>query len=680
MTDSYDRYLGMDRPISRRDFLNGVAVGVGGALASAWVPGFEWPPETAEKFAQDQPGYYPPTLTGMRGSHPGSFEAAHSLRDGNFWEGAGDPVNTGETYDLLVVGGGISGLAAAYFYRQSAGNNARILILDNHDDFGGHAKRNEFRPGGRLLLANGGTFAIESPFPYSKEARRLMTELGIDPAVLLAKCADRTVYRDLKAAVFFDKETFGVDRLVAGQPGGRFFFEEPANTAMSWTDFLAKTPLSADVQRDIARIQESKSDYMPGLSQAEKKDRLSRMSYKDFLLKVVKAHPDVVPFYQTTTHGLYGVGIDAVPALDCWAIGFPGFQGLSLDRVPSPRLSFTALGAVTPQKESYFFHFPDGNASIARMLVRTLIPGSTPGHTAEDIVTAKVDYSRLDNSDSPIRMRLGSIVVRARHVGDPGSDKEVDVAYVREKRVYTVRGKAVVMACWNMMIPYLCEELPDKQKEALQYGSKVPLVYTVVAVKNWTAFQKLGVQRVASPGMYHSSMDLDLAVNIGNYKSPKSPEEPMLLRMLRTPCKPGLPARDQQSAGRANLLTTSFETFERRIRDQLARILAPGGFDPARDIDAITVNRWPHGYTYEYNPLWDPDWPEGQQPCEIGRKRFGRIAIANSDAAAAAYTDQAIDQAYRAVQELLAVEGHGSSGAQGENRSAHSGKRLVTKG
>ncbi len=580
----------------------------------------------------------------------------------------------------MVVAGGISGLAAAHFYRKAVGNNARILILNNHDDFGGHAKRNEFRPGGRLLLANGGTFAIESPFAYSKEAPGLMVELGIDPAALQAKCADRNAYRGLKAGVFFDKETFGVDRLVVGQPGGQWvFFEERAESAMSWADFLANTPLSADAQRDIARIEESKTDYMPGLSQAEKKDRLSRMSYKDFLLNVVKAHSDVVPFYQMRTHGLYGIGIDAVPALDCWAIGFPGFQGLSLDRVPSSRLSFTALGAVTPAKEHYFFHYPDGNASIARLLVRALIPGSVPGHSAEDIVTAKVDYSRLDKSDSPVRIRLSSIVVRARHVGDPASAKEVEVAYMREKQVYTVRGKAVVMACWNMMIPYLCEELPDKQKDALQYGSKVPLVYTVVAVRNWTAFHKLGMQRVSSPGMYHSSVDLDLAVNIGDYQSPKSPEEPMLLRMLRTPCKPGLPAREQQRAGRVELLTTSFEAFERRIRDQLARILAQGGFDPARDIDAITVNRWPHGYAYEYNPLWDPDWPEGQQPCEIGRKRFGRIAIANSDAAAAAYTDQAIDQAYRAVQELAAVEGRASRSVSSRSGSLHDGTQLLAR-
>jgi len=645
--ESRDEQLGMDRNITRRDFLNGVAMGVGGALAGANFPEL-LAAETSAPPAQDAPGYYPPARAGMRGSHPGSFEVAHALRDGRFWKTAGKPIETGETYDLVVVGGGMSGLASAYFYRRQAGSGARILILDNHDDFGGHAKRNEFHAGGRLLLANGGTVSIESPFPYSQQARGLLTELGIDPPALEKKCTVHDPYPGLGFGYFFDKETFGSERLVTGSPGGY----GRRSAGAGWAEFLAKTPLSSAAQKDIVRIQEDKVDYLPGVAQAEKKARLSKMSYKDFLLNLVKAHPDVLPFYQTRTHGLYGIGIDAVPALDCWAIHFPGFQGMGLDRVPSKGLSFTALGEVTPQEE-YHFHFPDGNASIARMLVRSLIPGSAPGNTAEDIVTAKVDYGRLDRSDSPIRIRLSSTVAGVRNLGDPGSAKEVEIVYGRGQKAYTVRAGGVVLACWNMVIPFLCPELPAEQKQALRYGVKVPLVYTVVETRNWQAFEKLGVRAISCPGMYHSSINLDQAVNIGDYKWDRAPGDPILVRMSRTPCQPGLSARDQQRAGHYDLLATSFETFERNIRDQLARVLGSGGFDPARDIDSITVNRWPHGYAYEYNPMWDPDWPEGERPCDIARRRCGRITIANSDAAAAAYTDQAIDQGYRAVQELL---------------------------
>lgn len=658
-----DRELGMDRAITRRDFLNGVALGVGGTLAAnALAPELLAELQVAGKLPQDAPHYNPPALTGMRGNHPGSFEVAHALRDGRFWKTAGAPIDTQETYDLIVVGGGISGLAAAYFYRKHS-PSSRVLVLDNHDDFGGHAKRNEFRPGGRLLLANGGTYAIESPFPYSEQARGLLTELGIDPPALEAKCDNRGVYRDLQSAYFFDKETFGADRLAVGAPRREFFGGPAGGSTLTWPEFLAKTPLSGQAQHDIDRIETAEIDYMEGVTQAEKRDRLSRMSYKDFLLKVVKAHPDVIPFYQTRTHGLYGVGIDAVPALDCWAIYFPGFQGMHLDRVPDGRLSFTARGAATPHQAPYFFHYPDGNASIARMLVRAMIPGSIPGNSAEDIVLATVDYSRLDDEKAAVQIRLSSTVVGVRHVGDAASAKEVEVIYASGKKAYRVRGKGTVLACYNMAIPYMCPQLPDKQKEALHYGVKVPLVYTVVAIRNWTSFHKLGIHNAICPGMYHSSCDLDNAVSIGGYQAPTSPEEPILVRMLRTPCEPGLSARDQQRAGRYDLLATPFAEFERKIRHQLGRVLSGGGFDPARDIDAITVNRWAHGYAYEYNPLWDPDFPPGEQPCEIARRRFGLITIANSDAAAAAYTDQAIDQAYRAVQELLKAPGETHQGA-----------------
>lgn len=649
-----DRDLGMNRAIPRRDFLNGVSIAVGSTVMNGGFPGLEWIAEAVEEqFPQDKAGYYPPTLTGMRGSHDGSFEAAHLLRDGDFWKNNRQPTSTGEIFDLVVVGGGISGLAAAYFYRKKD-PAARILVLDNHDDFGGHAKRNEFHHRERMLLANGGTVSIESPFPYSKEAHGLLSELGIDPAALEAKCLDREVYKGLKPSVFFNKETFGTDRLVVGTPAGRFASPGAASAA-SWTEFVAKTPLPEAVQRDIVRVQEGKADYLPGLSSEEKKERLSRMSFKDFLLKVAKVDPGVIPFYQTRTHGLYGVGIDAVSALDCWGIGFPGFQGMNLAPGPHRRMGFTAMGEATPEKEPYHFHFPDGNASIARMLVRALIPNAAAGQTAEDIVTARMDYTQLDKGDSRVRIRLASTAVRVAHAGDQASAKETQVSYARAKQIFSVRAKHVVLACWNMVIPYLCPELPEKQKEALKYGTKVPLVYSVVAVRDWKPFRELGVRQVSSPGMYHTGVSLDQPISIGDYKCPQSPEDPILLRMTRTPCMPGLSERDQHKVGRGELLSASFETFERNIRDQLSRILAPGGFDPARDIEAITVNRWPHGYAYEYNPLWDPDWPEGQRPCDLARARFGNITIANSDAAAAAYTDQAIDQAYRAVSELTSV-------------------------
>ncbi|MGA7906848.1 MAG: FAD/NAD(P)-binding protein, partial [Candidatus Sulfotelmatobacter sp.] len=286
-----DRELGMGRRITRRDFLNGMAVGIG-VLGSGGFAELASAGDGAARPATPPSGSYPPALTGMRGSQPGAFDVAHSVRDGTFWETAGNPTNTGETYDLIVVGGGISGLAAAYFFRKQAGPKSRILILDNHDDFGGHARRNEFRVGGRLLLSNGGTQSIESPSEYSEVAKGVLKDLGIEPKVFY-KAYDEKLYSHLSTACFFDKETFGKDRCVPGMG------------TVPWPEFLSESPLPENVQREIARLYMEKKDYLPGLSREEKQERLAKISYATFLTEICEADPAVLPFFQTYTHDLF---------------------------------------------------------------------------------------------------------------------------------------------------------------------------------------------------------------------------------------------------------------------------------------------------------------------------------------------------------------------------------------
>jgi spermidine dehydrogenase len=575
----------------------------------------------------------------MRGSHPGSFEAAHALVDGQRAPPASD---TQEEYDLIVVGGGISGLSAAHFYRTQCAGDCRVLILDNHDDFGGHAKRNEFRLGDSLSLLNGGTLEVDSPRPYSAVAAGLLKTLGIDLKALAKRIEHRDFYAQmgLRSAVFFDEKTFGRDELAVG------VFSLP------WKKFLANTPLSERARREIEQIESGWVDYLPGLSSGDKKQRLSKLSYAAFLKDIVRADPSVVAYYQARTHGEWAVGIDAVSALDCWPLGLPGFAGMKLAHGSIAHMGYTPAG-YADTGGSLQLHFPDGNATIARLLVKNLVPAAVPGAGVEDLVTARIDYGMLDRPGSPVRLRLNSIATRVRHVGEPGAAQEVEVTYLRGGEAFTAQARGCVLACYNAMIPYLVPELPAAQQQALHSLVKAPLVYTSVALRNWRAFQRLGVNRVYAPGCYHSYFNLNPHVNIGTYRSPDSPDQPILLHMVRTPCKPGLSEFEQNRAGRAELLATPFETFEFNIRDQLARALKDGGFDAANDITAITVNRWPHGYSPEFNPLFDEELPESQQPHVIGRARFGRIVIANADSGRAAYTDSAINQAHRAVTELL---------------------------
>ena len=293
MADQRDQTLGMGARITRRDFLNGVAITAGAAI----IPPEMWAAAAADLEPQNGPGYYPPSKTGLRGSHVGSFEAMHKVRDGDFWESAPKPIDTGESYDLVVVGGGISGLAAAHYFRKTAGDKARILILENHDDFGGHAKRNEFHAGNTFRLGYGGTYSIESPAPYSAVAKALIEELGID-VPSYPKYVSKDLYRSfgLKPHIFFDKETFGNDKLVANPArwGGD---ESGINSAGGEADMLAfmkDAPLSDKAKEDFKRLLQENKDYFPGLSSDEKKARMARTSYAKYLTDVAGVSDEVV--------------------------------------------------------------------------------------------------------------------------------------------------------------------------------------------------------------------------------------------------------------------------------------------------------------------------------------------------------------------------------------------------
>ncbi len=609
--------------ITRRDFLNGTQVAIGASLLSPWTEAFG----AAGPDFQLGTDYYPPAKTGLRGSHAGSWETMHARVAGSSWTAE----DIDDSYDLVVVGGGISGLSAAHFYRQE-NPNARILVLDNHDDFGGHAKRNEFTIGDRTQIGYGGTEAIDTPSSYAEISRSLLKDIGIE-LDRFYDYFDQDLFdrMGLSYAIAFDEKTYGKSQLVTG------YGDKP------WQQFAAESPLSDAAKADLVRAFEDQRDLLPGMSRDEKIALLSKISYRTWLRDYVKVDEQVLEIYQRWGMSYWCVGMDEVPAI--YILGYGDGGGL-------PGLAGTITQEGGRGVEPYIFHFPDGNATVARLLVRSLIPEALPGSTMEDSVTARLDYSKLDVDGEPVRIRLNSTVVNVEH-GKNG--KAVDVTYVHGGKAYGARAKHCIMACYNSAIPYLCPELPEPQKQGLAYNVKIPLTYTKVAIPNWRAFADLGIRYVFYTNDFYKQVELDYPVSIGDYEYGSDPDQPMTLHMCYVPYFDDIQGPAQWRAGRRKLLETPFATFEHHVKDQLDQALSGAGFDADRDITAITVNRWAHGYSYSPDLLWEPEYAsEADKPWVIGRQPYGRIAIANSDSAATANTDMAIAQAHRAVREIAA--------------------------
>ena len=622
----------MKARISRRDFLNGVALGAAGLHLSP----LEAVAAGALPMSALGPDYYPPALTGMRGSVAGTYEIAHALaREGGSFSMPTD--QTDADYDLVVVGGGISGLAAAKFFRDQRGSDQRILILDNHDDFGGHARRNELTVDGHTLIGYGGSQAIDTPSAYSKMASQLLRDIGIE-VERFDRYFDHAFFssRNMTEGIYFDAPTYGKATLTPDPIQSTRDYSDKA-----LADITQAMPLSAEDQQRFHVLLKGGIDYLQGMTSAECEQLVRNTTYLDFLDRYANQPEAVRQVLQDSWLPMMGAGWEAISTYEALYYGFPG----------TDRIRVTIKHGV---EDPYIYKFPDGNASVARALVRYLIPKAIPGNTMEDLVTATADYSQLDQPDNSVRIRLNSTAVNVRHTsrGD-----RVDVAYVQEGRVCRVRGRHVVMACYNQMIPHLCPEATAEQNAAIAQATKIPFVLGTFALRNWRAFQEAGYYKFYSPGkVFFQYLRLDFPVSLGDYKYAQKTDEPIVVTAWYSPRAPGLPAQDQYRAGRAQLMEMAFSDFETDIVNHFDGMLGSYGFDVERDMAGITLNRWPHGYAYEFEGVGiNPNYGRYNGPHIQGRARIGRISIANSDSEAHAYVDGAIDAAFRAVSEQLAI-------------------------
>jgi spermidine dehydrogenase len=622
------------KSMTRRDFLNGVAIGVG---ASALLPFASSSVFSQEPATSD---VYPPSRTGMRGSHPGSYEVAHKLA----WQGEAPQTfqDTGEEYDLVVVGGGISGLAAATFFQQERGKDQRILVLDNHDDFGGHAKRNEFESQGQMLLGIGGSVFLENPESYSKAARRLLKDIGIDIAKLKQHQDPEYPLTTMgQETGLFIKTGENEGKTVVGRWVAAFHGKG------EYKPLVNQLPIPQEEREKLIKFFGGKWDYLIGFSLGERQDYLKSAPYLEFLTEKVGLAPDTARIFDALIRPNYGVGVDGLSVQEAIFGGMPGLESVGW-------LWDLAAKALIDLEQLYDGRFfPDGNASVPRLLVRNLIPSVAEGNSMDDIATARFDYGKLDADDSAVRVRLNSTAVRVKQEGD-----EVAIGYVKDGKPFQVKAKHCILACYNGIIPHLCPELSEEQKEGLKYGTKVPLVFTNVVLRDGTPFYKGGAQQYECPHSHYQVVTKAPSVKMDDYQSPQNPSDPLVVFMFRSQVpekQPGQTGRDVFRAGRTQIYTTPFSTYEKEVKEQLTDMFGEHGFDAERDIEAITVNRWPHGYAYGYMELDDGHFKDGEYPHQIGRKQFGRISIANSDSEVKAYVNGAIDAAWRATREQLFI-------------------------
>jgi spermidine dehydrogenase len=694
--------------ITRRDFLDGVAVTAAGLAAAAAAPFLTG----AEAVAAGQgnsgatpplpPGWDPDAASGIKAQTDGLVD--HVIRVDGPPNAAdvtsnrpgpgirpGRVLNTGETYDCVIVGAGPSGLTAAKFYRDRFGEDARVLILDAMDDYGGHANRNRFdlpgsgagtvtlyRNGGAVNLDSIGTWAqptgglLDIPGDYGQPALDILDWAGVDIAAF-----DELDFSNnripssfgLRSMLLFPREDFGDDALMQNR-----------RTGESWAAFVARTPFSPAARDAIVRIQtDETTDFIAAqhgaLSESARRDLLTRITYRQWLTDYLGAPDEAVLQYQRISHGLLGAGAQAVSALDMWLLGNPGFGAGNQLGDPTdaaiPGMGRTPQMATKSLQDPTLF-WPDGNASLMRLILARLVPaavGDVDGDRPdqETVLRAPVDYSLLDLPSNDTRVRLRSFVYLVQP-GNPQANPRsagrlADVEYVHDGLGYRVQARHVVMACWNRVTARVVRGLPRPQVADLTYARKVPLIYGRAGLKNWRAFADSRVASVTPRGdsLFWDSTSLQAGSVFGSTygPNPADPNEPALLSFTVVPSDPTrTPQIAAYEAGRERLLGMTFEDLEDALWDVLDRSvnIAGGDFDPQRDVESLHINRWNYGYAHELTSVWDPSLygPWADQPHVRGRVPFRNVAIANADSGAFAYAHSAISEAFRAVNDLPA--------------------------
>lgn len=639
-----DKLLGLNADITRRDFIGSSLIGAGAGLLSAKAPGLM-------RSANAQTLGVPLTGVGPDWTGPGGIgdyknangntheviNDGHGIRNGAYEKMFKDAVETGETYDLVVVGAGFSGLSTAYGYHKERPKGS-VLILDNHAIFGGEAKQNEFEVDGVHLWApqgsNGSVFPPNRTKPIGWH-HHFWDELGL-PQEFKYQAA-KGMEKDLN----IPKDIYGPMHIAWEQADLAYYYENHGMVQNPWNTGFKGAPIADSLQRDLLQMELYKDIPYRG---ADWHHWLDTMTYEEFLTRHVGVSKDVTPYLNPQTAAMgCGLGADVISAYSAYEFIQPGV--ISYKRY---------AGLEDPTEYLYLASFPGGNTGIARHFVKAMIPAAFKGdNSLSAVLFNDVNWDELDRAGQPTRMRLSATAAGVMHDGPPNSAKSVSVIYYSNGKLHKVRAKHVVMASGQWVNRLVCKDLSPEYQEAMATFHHAPIHTVNVALRNWKFLEKLGATAVRWFEGYGWFFSLRRQMIIdGKEPMPLDPGKPTVLTMYNSFCNPGIPMPQQATTARMQLFGLSYADVERGVREQFTRMFSPYGFDAKRDIAGIVSNRWGHAYVvsppgFYYGKHGEP------APSDVIREPFGRIAFAHSELTGAQLWTTAAEEGARAASQIL---------------------------
>ena len=627
--------------ITRRDFLNGVGLGVGGTLLAGAAPGYGRSGFSIPRPSLEDGWYGYGGVGDYRDSHgntPDVVAAAHRLRDGEFPTRM-DQLKSVEEYDLVIVGSGVAGMGAALEFSKQRKPDQTCLMLDNHPVFGGEAKENEFQVNGQRLIAPQGANGFFIPeavndFEQATGDARYYAELDIPREFEFRSWPAEN--KPLK----FCADNFGymVRGMQENTSVGHYFSTEdpgPGHWAVDmWQQRLGNTPFSEEQRRNLLRW------YGMGAqkafsSSAEAMRVLDTMSYKDFLEKQLGLGPAAAAGADLFLAAAAGLGSDAISAYAAYNLPMPG-----LTDAPAPELRRTS--------------FPGGNSGFIRYFLKRLIPEAIYGeNNFEDIITGGIDFAALDRDGQALRIRQSSTVLSVEHEGDPVNAEAVNLVYTHSGEYRGARAKAVVMATGGWINRHVVRDLPDDHHTAYNQFKHAPFLVANVALTNWKFLYKLGITAATwdkGENDFGYTCNIRTPMQVGDYQPPLDPGQPTVLSFYTPFYYPGQPIDTQTKLGRAELLYTSYHEFEQKIVTQMTKLFGASGFNPKRDIAGVILNRWGHAYSVPYPGFYGG--ATGKAPRDVIRQGYGRIAFGHSELDGLQHYGPAADEGRRAYNQL----------------------------